>query len=119
MTKSINKLQRNLGSNVTYSEAFKRVLEDHLTVIKNDPTTEVVEVNDQVAYSNEGDLIAVLDHYNIPTEHHWLIMRLNDMTSPQEFSVDKSALLIPSRTTFESILNAFRTDQKIAQKRTK
>lgn len=119
MAKKIHSLLRDMGGEITYSEEFKQVLEDHISVIQADPTTEVVEIEPQVAYANEGDLTAVLDHYNMPMEQHWLIMRVNGMTSPQEFRAETRTLLFPSTTTFDSILSGFRTDQKIAQKRTK
>ncbi len=119
MVKKINKLERDMGPDIVYSEGFKQVLEDHISVIRQDPTTEVVEIDPQVAYANEGDLTAVLDHYNMPMEQHWLIMRVNGLTSPQEYSADITTLLFPSRTTFDSILSGYRTDQKISQKRNK
>lgn len=97
-------------SNVYYEQGFRVMLEDHLTYLKDLSTTRKINLESQMAYKYEGDFDGLLTVLNIRPEYHFIIMRLNNMTSPQEFNPDKTmTLLIPDNKEIDRIRATYKT----------
>lgn len=97
-----------------YGAEFRAVLEDHLTWLRDHKTTRVMRVADNDAYRFEGDFYRYL--FSLGTIHRayfWTIMRMNKMTSPQEFGTETRTLLIPSAETLEALRKAHVTYHNI------
>lgn len=104
---------RNPGPDIYYDGKFRQILEDHLHYLKQHPTTEEITVDAQSAVRGDGDLISVLIDYDIPRHLHWLIMRINGMTSPMDYRSDQTSLLIPPQGLVEKLIKRHRVTQKI------
>lgn len=95
---------------VYYEQQFRVLLEDHLTYLKSLTTTRRISIDQQLGYKYEGDLDGLLTQLNIRPEFHFIVMRLNGLTSPQEFNSDRtSTLLIPDNKEIERIRSSYKT----------
>lgn len=104
----LNILQRS-GSNLYYEQQFRILLEDHMTYLKNLSTTRKLEIDIQNAYKYQGDLSGLLSVYLIRPEFHYIVMRMNDFTSPQEYTPDVRILLIPDEQEISRIRSSYKT----------
>lgn len=101
------------GPEITYSDGFKQMIEDHLTYLKMDKQTQTMFVNNDIAYKSNGDLVSVLQEYDIPAYQHWIIMRMNGYTSPMEYLESHITLIIPSTVTLDKLISVYRVNQTI------
>lgn len=115
MTVSIQSLMVDDGPAIMYSAEFQRMIEDHMRYLKEDALTESIQIDNQVANKSHGDLYSVLYEYNVPRHLHWIVMRMNNYSSPMEYDSEHVVLLVPSPTTIENLLKTFRVNYKISQ----
>lgn len=110
---NIDRLMIESGPEVYYTAAFRRVLEDHLTYLRDHDRTTVLDVEPSDAVKYQHDLQGLLLKYRIPTHHHWLVMRLNGMTSPTEMDDTHLRLMIPPQDAVDRIRQLHNTLQTI------
>ncbi|HRM29451.1 MAG TPA: hypothetical protein PLH48_02845 [Acinetobacter johnsonii] len=103
----------NMGPEVFYEPGFRIVLEDHLTYLINHPSSEVFTVEPGPAHKYEGDFYGLLQAYKLPAYMHWIIMRMNSMTSPMEYRDNKLDILKPSAEVLEKIRNTYKSQTKL------
>lgn len=108
----IDELLLNPGIKFYYDSKFRIVLEDHMTYLKNLPSTQSVPVNMGLAYKYEGDFFGLLTAMNVRPDHHYIVMRMNNMSSPLEYTHEMMNILIPGGNEIERILSAYRTKNK-------
>lgn len=97
-------------SSVFYEQGFRILLEDHISYLKDLSSTRKIDISNHNAYKYQGDLDGLLTEMNIRPELHFIIMRLNGFTSPQEYSPEKSmTLLIPDSKEIERIRSTYKT----------
>ena len=90
-----------------YGADFRAVLEDHMTWLRNHRSTRSIKVANSDAYRFEGDFYRYLSSLGtISRGYFWVIMRLNKMTSPQDFGVETDTILVPSAETLEALRKA-------------
>ena len=76
---------------------FRLTVEAHRAFFLTPGNYMVVSVDDHLAYKYRYDLQGYLTSKNISNNLHYAIMRLNNMTSPTEFSYDRfKNLFIPN-----------------------
>ncbi|WP_144106644.1 hypothetical protein [Paraburkholderia sp. BCC1886] len=81
-----------------------------MTYLRNVNTTTLVTVSAQQVWENDQDLFGYLQTVLVmPLQYHWVTMRLNDYTSPDQFTEGVTQLLIPSSTTLEQLRSAWKT----------
>ena len=115
MTMSINSLMLNEGADVFYTPRWHRFIETHLLWLRNHPEIQILQIDPHDAYKYEADLIGLLQQYQIPMEHHWIVMRLNEMTSLTQFRSDQLSLFIPPRSVIDQLRAVYvTTNKKIA-----
>lgn len=128
MTMSITgaSLMVNEGDSVYYSEDWRLMIETHLLFLINHPYTTDQTIAAHDVYKYEGDLYGMLAKINIPPQYHYIVMRMNEMTSPVDFRLENFipdpdlngndeaviTLLIPSQTVIESLRTVFQTTYK-------
>lgn len=101
------------GPDVYYSAEFRNVLEDHMTYLRSHPENSVVTIAPNIGYKYIGDLAGVLHHYNVPYNLHWIVMRMNHMTSPTDYRDTMLNLDIPSFTAVERLRTTHMSQSKI------
>lgn len=108
---SIDKLMYNDGSSINYDERFMQVIEDHLTYIRSHETTELIEIENEVAHKSEGNLTSLLQDLGIEASMHWVIMRVNGYESPMQYKSSETELLIPGTNIIGDLLGKYRVNQ--------
>ena len=118
MGSAINKLMQDDGPKQMYSQRFQQIIEDHLDHLRNYRGSEIIDIKPKLAYRHEGDLFALLDAYNIPKHHQWIIMRINGYDSPMQYR-GETELIVPSQTRIRQLFRIYRSSDKLAKKRSK
>ena len=103
----IDYLALDQGSSTYYEDGFHKVLESFLQWLINDNGTYQITVDQQIAYKYETDFFGLLNVFNIPTNLHWLILRMNGYTSPLDTKANINSLLIPDITTVDFIRQSY------------
>lgn len=96
----------NEGADIYYNPDFRHVLEDHLTILREDPATEVVVIKPNEGYKYEYDLCGYLSYLNVPMYLHWITMRVNGWHKETEF-YNPSVIYIPHRNSVNKIKNMY------------
>lgn len=106
---AINTLMFNPGPAEYYTDAFRQVLEDHMAFLRTNQGTTIRNVTPQNVWENEQDLFGFLQSINLAPQFHWVVMRMNNMTSPTQFVKGVSQLLMPPINLLEQLRSAFLT----------
>lgn len=88
----------NQGSAIYYSETFRQMVEDFLTVLKTMSTTQVRTITDDdwaTLYKYEGDFYGLLGALQIDRKYHWTVMRMNGYRSRFDANTQITQLLTP------------------------
>lgn len=96
---------------VYYTRAFRDVLESYLPTLRisRNTTSRVVTKHDANRFTT--DLDGYLYAISIPAYMHWIIMRVNGMRSPQDFTTETEYLYIPSMEELEQIRQVYMTSR--------
>lgn len=99
----VDNLMQDAGPSIYYNDAFRVVLEDHVSTLRNNSLTKVVTVPPHSAYKYEGDFYGLLSSLNIPPHYHWLVMRMTGFTSTLDATRGIQYVLVPETNTLERI----------------
>lgn len=103
----------DFGEDIYYDPELRNVLEDHMTYFReNYCTPTIIDPGD--AYQWRGDLFGLLAKLNCARKYHWFVMRLNQYTSPNQFTEDTVALLIPNLTQIQMIVQSHQSVSRIS-----
>lgn len=105
-------LMRNDGPPVFYQAGFRRVIEDHLSNLRNSRGSNTLNIESNMAYAFEFNLYGVLTHYQIPGYLHWIMMRVNGMTSPDEYQASMTSLIHPDTELVEKYRSTYVTESQ-------
>lgn len=111
---SIAALMSDDGPKVFYDQNFRRVLEDHMHYLRSHSSTETIEIDGYIANKHHGDLVGVLMHYELPPHMHWIVMRMNGLTSPLQYADSNLSLMVPAQPVISTLLKRYRANQKIS-----
>lgn len=102
---------RSRGLNMAgYDNAnFRKVLEDHMTYLRNDPDTKRQDIPPGYAYRFEGNFYGLLTAYNVEFQLHWVVLRMNDMTHESQATRDLRFFIHPDPQKVAAILQVFST----------
>jgi hypothetical protein len=102
----ISNVMANEGADIFYLSAFRDVLEDHVSLLRDDSTTEVIDVKPEVGYKFEYDLCGFLASVNVPAYLHWITMRVNGWHSESDF-YNPQRILVPHRNSINKIKHMY------------
>jgi hypothetical protein len=112
---TVSNLSIDSGDVSYYDPAFRRMIEDHLQILRTDPNVAVVGVDPIQIYKYNGNFYQLLmdagqkDYYM-----HWIIMRVTGLKSPDEPLDDLKQIILPSLTTIRQLMSVFKqTNTKI------
>lgn len=111
---AINNLMKDDGDAIYYTEDFRHVLEDHMPFLRDHASTKYVAITPAYANANDKDLIGLLDTLGIPKYLHWIIMRMNNWMSPQQFSGETLSIITPDPTLIQRIKAAHTAGNRIS-----
>lgn len=113
MKMTIDDLASNEDTTVYDNDAFRRILEDHITLLKSPQNSNRVLLEKHLVYKYQFDLAGFLLTHNVPAKYHWITMRCNGLTSPEDSLDELTELLLPNFDTVEKIKQAYFTTNKI------
>lgn len=108
----VDTLMRADGPSTFYSPVARQVLEDFMTTLRTSTGTKEITIDPGIALQFEYDLYGLLTHLNIPNQMHYVIMRVNGMTSPAEYRrtngelIGMTGLWLPDQTEVNRIIQA-------------
>lgn len=112
MVMSINQMMVPDGAALYYSEPWMRMIESHLSYLRERSVDNVVAVLPYLGNKHEADLFGLLRQLRVRAEHHWIVMRLNDFTSPNQIRSDREFLILPNFDDIEKLRSVFQTINK-------
>jgi hypothetical protein len=112
MTNPIDRFEIAQGPSIYYDPTFRVTLESHLQFIINHSSTTILTLATNDSYRFEGDFYGLLGAKNIPAHLHWLIMRMNGLTSTTDFKEGVVSILTPNENMLENIRNLYMVNRK-------
>lgn len=85
MSFTIQASAQKAGDSVFYKPAFRRDVEMHLLMLRNNEITTSRLIEPILIHRFEGDFYGLLRSLGVPTEHHWIYLRVNGMENPNQF----------------------------------
>lgn len=95
------------GDDGWYDENFRSVLEDHMTILRKNSVTKVVQPIDLIKY--KFDLYGLYRQYGVPDYLHFTVMRVNEGTDPTSVDPAMTGFLLPDPSTVRQIYQHFNT----------
>lgn len=72
------------GDDLYYEMGFRNLVETHLNILKYEAVA-LTDISADKIYQYEGDLYGLLSEIGIEPQYHWIYMRVNGMTNPNQF----------------------------------
>lgn len=91
-----------------YSSDFKSVIEDHLVRLRTRSSVSYPISIDE-GRQHVGDFYSLLTSRNIVSKYHWIILRVNNLTTPYKYSGESFDLIIPDQDFIETIYDNYRS----------
>lgn len=95
------------ATDVAYSKAFMVYIESHMAWLREHPTTTVVDIVPHLATKNAGNLYSYLVDIQFNMRWAWVVLRVNSMHSPLDFTGDETQLMIPSVELLQNLHTRF------------
>lgn len=96
-----------------YTEGFRNVIEDHLSLLKKDPENIILEISPMLAHRYEYDVVKIFRSLKIPAEIHWVTMRMNNIENMLKLPPDKHYIVVPNNMRISKLYQVYSTAQKI------
>ena len=84
-------------------EAYFRLLESHLSFLRNHPSNTIASATGQVADMFEGDFYGLLNHLRVDIKYHYITMRVNGLYCSSDYDGTQTEIVIPSRDAVNRI----------------
>jgi hypothetical protein len=103
------------GSELYYDSDFRLVLETHLNLLIN-RAAAVEDIPLDLFYQYEGDFYGYLVEKGIPPEYHFIHLRINGMTNPNQFAKEmrdpsnplvRPVLIRPNQNQIDNIVRLY------------
>lgn len=103
------------GDDLYYDPDFRLVLETHLNVLINRAAARE-EIPLDLFYQYEGDFYGYLVERGVVPEHHFIYLRMNGMTNPNQFAKQmrnpnnpliRPVLVIPNQNQIDNIVRLY------------
>jgi len=101
---------RTVSNTDLYSRDFKRILDDHIPLLRSQ-SPEKKLVKREIAVRCEGDFYALLAELDIPLWMNYVVLRLNEYTSPTQYKNDRRAVIIPSMAVVNRLIEKYRSKE--------
>lgn len=102
----------NIAKSIDYtatSTAFKKLIEDHLSLLLNDKSNTLISLEPQEIAKYRGDLYGLLTSKSVAPILFYPIMRVNGYSSSNQFEADRFQLILPNAARIEQIFSRSRT----------
>jgi len=96
------------GPDYFWSADWQIMMEMHISHMLRYGLIDYLTIEPALAYKFEGELWGILVEKRVPYDGHWVIMRLNAMRSPSDFTREHTNLLVPGSDTVNRYNSKFR-----------
>lgn len=112
----ISKMARG-GEDLYYDPDFRLVLETHLQVLINRAAARN-DIPLDLFYQYEGDFYGYLVEIGVTPAHHFIYLRMNGMTNPNQFAKEmrrednpyiRPVLIVPNQNQIDNIVRLYMT----------
>ncbi len=100
-----------------HDPAFRRVLEEHLHLIRNLSANSIAAVTPMQALRYKGDFYGLLNEFDVPDYLKWVTLRVNGFISPADSHEQVAALILVDQQYIRRLYNTHRTQMKVKIKR--
>lgn len=94
---------------VYYQQEWLRTMESMLDLIALRSDNALIDIEPTMGLRYQGDLYGLLMVLQIGPEYHWVIMRANGYTSPEQYDGTRLRLLRPSDSFVHENMTLFST----------
>jgi hypothetical protein len=101
----IDDLEVSSGPDIYYDPDFRAVLDAHYTYLRNLSTNTIRTVTPFQSTKFAGDFYGLLSDMQVPRQFFYVILRINNMVSPNDFTSTMQSILIPDTSVVEMIKN--------------
>lgn len=113
MNTSLEKLAKNPAADIFDDPNFRKIIEDHLTWLINHPNNSSKQVTAHQVEVYDFDWIGLLQELNIPSDLHYVIIRMNGGISLTDLPSDLRALKIPDYAVIQNLVTLNSSTKKI------
>jgi len=99
----------NTDATLYFDKDLIQVQDSHLEWFKRAGRPEYRPIPDSILDNARGDFFAVLTHFSIPPKYHRVIMLLNGLKSPADYSGQSMDVLLPDIQVLEAITSVYMT----------
>lgn len=85
-----------------FTDAFRRDIEDHLTILRNDVTATSIPSNIGIKFKD--NYLGLLTYLEVPPKYKYVVMRVNKLMNPKA-SGYVATVYLPSFSKIEDILS--------------
>lgn len=101
------------GPAVWYEAGYRKVIEDHLHLLLSNPASRVVTIVPSEAARYDGDFYGIISSLKLPLHMVYPIMRMNQMTGPEDYRASMTTLIIPEPNELEKLRSQYNTVQNM------
>lgn len=105
----INSLMITQPVDYSLTEDYKVFIDSLVELFKTTGEYRYVTVNPEESYVHRFDLTQFLIKNSIPIEDHYLIMRMNGITSVHEIDENRTSFIIPDQLLLSRMKQIYRT----------
>ncbi len=89
---------------LAYDDKLRQLITTHKTYIREHSTTAVSTINNSEMMVHQYNLYGYLNKIGINTSLHWIVLMINGIQTPTDFTVGMDSLLIPDLRLIEEII---------------
>ncbi len=94
---------------VYYTPGFLRTCESLLPKLRSSPTNTVLSIEPTLGHRYQGDFYGMLTASRIAPKYHWITMRVNDISSPDQYDGTQLDFILPDFSIVESQMVMYKT----------
>lgn len=95
--------------NIENDPLYLATLESHLSYLKKMDTAVTNSITPRQSYKYEGDFYGLLSDMRIDKSYHYIILRMNNYTSPTDYKGEVKDIVIPDLAEVDLIKNIYMT----------
>ena len=105
----INSLATDIET-IFHETNFLVTMESHLTHLRSSANIRLLPISKHQSYKYEGDLYGLLDDLRVEKKYHYIVMRLNNFDTSNQFKGDIEHIAIPDLNEIEILKNILQTE---------
>lgn len=98
----------------TLTIGYRTYIESLTKYLRENSGTKTVDIPPETGFLYRFDLTLFLLEQSVPLEDHYLILRMNGMTSVHEIDENLNTLLIPNLALVASLKQVYRTSLSVS-----